>query len=110
MTSFQYFGQHIEIFRKKVYFIYFFICLELLLIRIGRIRIGMPWMPIPIRQNEADPTWFLSGGYLPFIKNYSLMRTIVGWETKVNVYYLLLIAPHLGLSGVGHEIELKIFL
>jgi len=34
-----------------------FICLELIPI-LGRIRIGMPWMPIPIRirQNYVDPT------------------------------------------------------
>jgi hypothetical protein len=33
-------------------------CLELKPIRIGQIRIGMPYMPIPIpiRQNYADPT------------------------------------------------------
>jgi hypothetical protein len=33
-------------------------CLELLSIRIGRIRVGIHWMPIPdqIRQNFAEPT------------------------------------------------------
>jgi hypothetical protein len=55
-----YFGQHIEIFWKKslVYYGNFFISLELIPIRIGRIRNDMPWMPIPIRirQYNADPT------------------------------------------------------
>ncbi len=38
--------------------IFFNMCLDLLPIRIGRIRIGMPWMPIPdqFRQNFAEPT------------------------------------------------------
>jgi hypothetical protein len=37
--------------------------LELIPIRIGRIRIGMPWMPIPSRiwKNNADPIPSLSG-------------------------------------------------
>jgi hypothetical protein len=34
-----------------------YMCLELIPIRIGRIGNGKPWMPmpIPIRQNDADP-------------------------------------------------------
>ncbi len=43
----QYFGQHIEIFWKKVYFINFFVCLELI--------------PIQIWQNDTDPTRSRSG-------------------------------------------------
>jgi hypothetical protein len=57
VVCFQYFG--------KVYFINFFICLELIPNRFGLIRIGMPWMSIPIRiqirQNDADPTRSRSG-------------------------------------------------
>jgi hypothetical protein len=43
---------------KKVQFINFFMCLALIPIWIGRICIGMPWMPFPIRirQNDADPS------------------------------------------------------
>jgi hypothetical protein len=35
-----------------------YMCLEFMAVRIGRIRIRMPWMPIPIQiwQNDADPT------------------------------------------------------
>jgi hypothetical protein len=38
-------------------------CMALIQIWIGRIRIGMPWMPMPIwiQQNDADPTRFGSG-------------------------------------------------
>ncbi len=33
-----------------------YICLEMIPIRIHRIRIDMPWMPFRIRQNDEDPT------------------------------------------------------
>jgi hypothetical protein len=50
--NFHYFGQHNEIFEKKVF--KFSVCLES-----TSIRIGLPWMPLPIsiwiRQNDADP-------------------------------------------------------
>ncbi len=50
-----FFWHHIDIFWKKDLFINIFTCLELI-----PIRIGMPWMPIPIRKmirhNDADPT------------------------------------------------------
>jgi hypothetical protein len=62
---FSIFGQHTEIFWRKIYFLNFLICLEmeLMQIRIGRIRIDMPWVPIPIPipQNDADPTRSRSG-------------------------------------------------
>jgi hypothetical protein len=58
VISFQYFGEHIEIFWKKSSFLHFYL-------------FGIdtdPDRPDPNRQNDADPTLSLSGGYLPFIK------------------------------------------
>jgi hypothetical protein len=72
MISVQYFGQHM----KKVYLIYFLICLALIPIRVGRIQIGMPSMPIPIRQNDADPEGTVPI-YLSF-KYHCPMGTMVG--------------------------------
>jgi hypothetical protein len=62
--------EYIENLWKKDYFINFFICLELIPVRISRVRIGMPWMPIPIliRQNDADPTRSGSGSTSLVIK------------------------------------------
>jgi hypothetical protein len=47
----------ISIFWSKSLVYQLFICLDLIPTRIGRIRISMPWMPIPIqiRQNGANP-------------------------------------------------------
>ncbi len=55
--NFKYFVQHVEMFWKKVKNTCAS-CLELIPIRIGRIRIGKPWITIPIRirQNDADPS------------------------------------------------------
>jgi hypothetical protein len=57
VLCFHYFGQHIEKW-EKIQFINFFICLELIQVRTGRLRIAMSWMPIPIGtlQNDAYPT------------------------------------------------------
>jgi hypothetical protein len=67
----------------------FFICLELIPIRFGRILISMPWMPIPIRsrQNYADPTRSGSGSTTPKVDNRPLFLiffvTIFPQEEKI---------------------------
>jgi hypothetical protein len=80
VICFQYFGQHIEILWKKVYnFMNFFICLELL-----PIRIGLPRFSIPIRQNDADLD---PQRCIPYIKRYNL-RTSSILKNIFNLKYL----------------------
>jgi hypothetical protein len=62
VSRIKYFRQHNEILWTKYRkFINFFICLTMIPIRYGRIRIGMPWMSARIQQNDADPTRSATG-------------------------------------------------
>jgi hypothetical protein len=84
VICFQYFGQHIEIFWKKVYLIYFLICLELIPIQISQIRISMHCKNrLPIFPSQAKMSltklsldrrvWFVTsrlgtGKLVPFLR------------------------------------------
>ncbi len=56
-----------------------YICLEMIPIRIHRIRIDMPWMPFRIRQNDEDPT--VSGfTTLTFLMSLRFCSVGIWWD------------------------------
>jgi hypothetical protein len=57
---FSIFDRILKFYAKKVWLFKFFICLELLLIRIGRIQIGITWIPtlIQVKREKVSKTSF----------------------------------------------------